>query len=238
MWGRYETGTEPGATVLAAAIQHGVDVLYVLTGRRYAAASPVSPDTTQAGSTKPGGVTSSSDGRQPVSGRSQFPGQSGAVRLSAAVEGELREYQVIEHITETVCAGRPASGGGSKAGSAGAAHTAAGPIAFETGYMAAALGRDGGGYLSLTVEGDSMSPTLHHGELVVVDATVQRVNVSGVYVLRFDGDLTIKRVTKKSDGSLVISSDNAQYARGDEVFTRDQAAGLAVIGRMVWPRAR
>lgn len=198
---------------------------------------PVRPDTMHAGTTDPGGALGSPVRRQTVSDRVQFAGSNGAVRLSAAVDGEIREYQVIEHITERVCAGKAASSSGVH-GSAGAAHTAAGPIAFERGYMAAAMGRADEGFLSVTVEGDSMSPALLHGDLVVIDSRVQRVNVSGIYVLRFDGDLTIKRVTKRSDGSLVVSSDNPQYSRGDEQFTRDQAATLVVIGRMVWPRVR
>lgn len=34
MWSKYESGAEPGATVLSRAAQLGVDVLYVLTGTR------------------------------------------------------------------------------------------------------------------------------------------------------------------------------------------------------------
>lgn len=34
MWAKYEAGAEPGAGVLASACDAGVDVVYVLTGRR------------------------------------------------------------------------------------------------------------------------------------------------------------------------------------------------------------
>lgn len=236
MLSRYENGvTEPGLGVLTKLAAKGVDVLYVLTGRRDPGLA-VRADTTHSDGTETGGVSGPPLERQSLFNTGQAPVTRGALHLTTTVDGEERWYQVIEHITEEVCAGRPV--GAAAAEPAAPARTAAGPIAFEQRYMAAALGRTDDGYLSLTVEGDSMAPALLHGDLAVIDTKVLRVNVSGIYVLRFDGDLTIKRVTKRSDGSLVISSDNPQYARGDEHFTRDQAATLQVIGRMVWPRVR
>lgn len=233
---RYETGeSAPGLQVLQKMAAHGVDVLYVLTGRRDPGLA-VRADTTHPDGTETGGASAVAVERQHQLNTGPAPRTKGAVHLTTTVDGEERDYQVIEHITEQVCAGRPVGTPGNEP--AEPARTAAGPIAFERHYMAAALGRADEAYLSLTVEGDSMSPALLHGDLAVIDTQVARVNVSGIYVLRFDGDLTIKRVTKRSDGSLVISSDNPQYARGDEAFTRDQATTLQVIGRMVWPRVR
>lgn len=237
MLSRYENGvTEPGLGALTKLAATGVDVLYVLTGRRDPGLA-VRADTTRVGGTDTGGAPVTPVERQSLLNTAPAPNAQGAVHLTTTVDGEERWYQVIEHITEGVCAGRPVGAAGAEP-AAPARTTAAGPIAFEQRYMAAALGRTDDAYLSLTVEGDSMAPALLHGDLAVIDTKVLRVNVSGIYVLRFDGDLTIKRVTKRSDGSLVISSDNPQYARGDENFTRDQATTLQVIGRMVWPRVR
>lgn len=198
---------------------------------------PVRPDTTRLHTAESGGVADAWHERQTATREAvrALP-STGAKHLINVVDGKTWEYQVVQHITEPVCAGRAAS---TQPGTPAApAHTPAGPMAFERHYMSQALGRADDSFLSLTVEGDSMAPALLHGELAVIDTQVTRVNVSGVYVLRFDGDLTIKRITKRSDGSLVISSDNPQYARGDEQFTREQAATLQVIGRMVWPRVR
>jgi hypothetical protein len=234
----YEAGVRsPDLAYLVRVAAGGVDVGFVVTGLR---ASPGDSGTPQLG------VHRVTEGLPPRVGVYPDVSRGAAAALSSdlaplqwAVQsgGERREYIVIEHITEPVCAGRTPSAAPGASGPA-AAHMQAGPIAFERRYMAAALGRADADFLTLNVEGDSMSPALLHGDLVAIDTQVTRVNVSGIYVLRFDGDLTIKRVTKRSDGSLVISSDNPQYSRGDEVFTREQAATLQVIGRMVWPRVR
>jgi phage repressor protein C with HTH and peptisase S24 domain len=150
--------------------------------------------------------------------------------------GERREYRVIPNITEHVCAGlAPAEGG---EGQQGARHAKAGVLAFESRYMRAALGSDDDRYMTLQVEGDSMVPTLLDGDLVAIDISATRINVSGIYVLRFAGQLTIKRVMRKSDGSVLVASDNRAYAAADESFTAAAAETLAVVGRMVWPRVR
>lgn len=45
MWAKYEAGAEPGAKTLTAMAEAGVDVMYVLTGRRaFVPAAPVVPE--------------------------------------------------------------------------------------------------------------------------------------------------------------------------------------------------
>lgn len=61
----------------------------------------------------------------------------------------------------------------------------------------------------LPIKGDSMSPGLKTSDIVLIDLTHQRGD--GVFVLRLNGALRIKRLQWLADGRLRISSDNPIY---------------------------
>ena len=82
------------------------------------------------------------------------------------------------------------------------------------------------------VRGDSMEPTLCNGDEVLVDASdaAQRIR-DGIYVLKMDRMLVVKRIAVKP-GSQVISvkSDNTAYPSWDDIDRAD----LEIIGRVIW----
>jgi phage repressor protein C with HTH and peptisase S24 domain len=65
----------------------------------------------------------------------------------------------------------------------------------------------------IRVEGDSMAPLLAHGDQILVDRARRQPDRrgSGLWVLRLDGELRVKRV-RADRGQLVLSSENADYA--------------------------
>lgn len=84
----------------------------------------------------------------------------------------------------------------------------------------------------LTVKGDSMSPTLNDGDMILVDLRSQRIEDSAIYVLEFDDALLVKRIQRKLDGSVVIKSDNQLY--DEEIIQKDRVGALRIVGRVVW----
>ncbi len=79
------------------------------------------------------------------------------------------------------------------------------------------------------VRGDSMQPLLADGDLIVVDTARRRPDPrgSGLWVVRTDGEIRVKRVVPGS-GGLRLVSDNPDYA------VEVRAAGeVEVIGRVV-----
>ncbi len=88
----------------------------------------------------------------------------------------------------------------------------------------------------ISVKGDSMVPTLSSGDMVLIDTHSGRVENDAVYVLQHEGDLRVKRIQRKMDGTLVVMSDNKQYS--DEVLSPPNAALLNVVGRVVWAGRR
>ena len=95
--------------------------------------------------------------------------------------------------------------------------------------------RPGGGKAGLSVirvKGDSMLPTLSDGNEILVDERDARDRLrDGVYVLRVDGALMVKRLVREGDG-FVVRSDNRQAG------PVDLAGGVEVIGRVLWAGRR
>jgi len=82
------------------------------------------------------------------------------------------------------------------------------------------------------VVGDSMEPTLSDGDEVMVDASDHGSRLrDGIYVLRADDALVVKRVTLKPGGrKITISSDNSSYPSWDDVDRSE----IQVVGRVIW----
>lgn len=105
------------------------------------------------------------------------------------------------------------------------------PIAFDRAWLRGIGVRDPGRLSMIRVEGDSMAPTLADGDEILVDRcdTHERLR-DGIYVIRSDDLLVVKRVVVAPGGKVRVGSDNAAYPPWPE---RD-AGMLEVIGRVVW----
>ena len=85
---------------------------------------------------------------------------------------------------------------------------------------------------AILVVGDSMEPSLNAGDMVLIDRSDKHLR-DGVYVLRMDGDLFIKRLSRMPETKMLVSSDNPIY----EKFTIDlerPPTDFEVIGKVVW----
>jgi phage repressor protein C with HTH and peptisase S24 domain len=84
----------------------------------------------------------------------------------------------------------------------------------------------------IQVAGDSMAPTLVNGDDILVDRSDAGGQLrDGIYVLRFEDSLMVKRLALNPVGAqLSIRSDNSDYPNWENC---DQAA-VSVIGRVVW----
>ncbi len=81
----------------------------------------------------------------------------------------------------------------------------------------------------LEASGDSMEPTIGDGDLLIID-TSERTVRDAIYVLRRNGNILVKRLQRRSDGSLSLLSDNPIFA--EERVPRDDAEDLQIIGRV------
>src|SRR5690348_17659523 len=86
------------------------------------------------------------------------------------------------------------------------------------------------------VEGDSMAPTLNAGDDILVDLgdSVERLR-DGIYVLRIDDALVVKRVALNPIGrSVTVQSDNPAYPDWPDCTLGE----INCIGRVVWAGRR
>jgi SOS-response transcriptional repressor LexA len=88
------------------------------------------------------------------------------------------------------------------------------------------LAKYGKNLAALTVEGDSMYPTLDRGDMVVCDSLGW--SGEGVYALRMGGEGFVKRLTK-APGKLIILSDNSKYPPLEEP---EGSQDYEIIGRV------
>ncbi len=109
------------------------------------------------------------------------------------------------------------------------AHTRFG---FDERWLARLTRAKGTSLSIINVAGDSMEPTLSSGDEVLVDASDQSSRLrDGIYVLRADDALVVKRVTLKPGGrKITISSDNPAYPSWDDVDRSD----IQIVGRVIW----
>ncbi len=83
----------------------------------------------------------------------------------------------------------------------------------------------------LTVSGDSMIPTLSDGDCILVDTLETTLKRDGIYVIRNDETLSVKRISvNPSTGLLAIKSDNPLY----ETWPDCKPSDINIIGRVIW----
>jgi phage repressor protein C with HTH and peptisase S24 domain len=88
------------------------------------------------------------------------------------------------------------------------------------------LARYGEHIAALTVDGDSMEPTLHRGDMVVCDS--MGWSGEGIYGLRIGDSGFVKRITK-APGKVIIISDNPKYPIREEP---EESEDFHLIGRV------
>lgn len=84
----------------------------------------------------------------------------------------------------------------------------------------------------IKARGDSMEPTIHDGDLLLVDRSIETIKDDAIYILQADHHLIVKRVQQTVDGALIVISDNDRYR--DQTFDAIQAEKIKVAGRVRW----
>jgi phage repressor protein C with HTH and peptisase S24 domain len=105
-------------------------------------------------------------------------------------------------------------------------------LAFDPAWLRRIGASDGTALSIIRVEGDSMAPTLADGDEILVDRADggERLR-DGIYVLRRDDSLLVKRLSPSPAGDRVsVLSDNQDYRSWPDL----PVASIEVVGRVVW----
>ena len=85
------------------------------------------------------------------------------------------------------------------------------------------------------VSGDSMTPYLQDGDIVMVNLADTAIRSGERYLIAVDSEWKIKRLHKLVDGGVEIRSDNESPRHPTERVPAEHAAQfLRVLGRVVW----
>ena len=123
----------------------------------------------------------------------------------------------------------PVTGGGSVPDEASGSHDS---LAFPPALLRRITAAPAGGLKLLSISGDSMSPTLEDGDLVMVDTQRRMPSPPGIFILDDGVGLVAKRVDAIPNSwplALRLSSDNPAYSN-----YRRQVDEVHIVGRVVW----
>ena len=109
-------------------------------------------------------------------------------------------------------------------------------MAFRRDWLRGTLGLQLDRLALLNVDGDSMAPTLTHGDMILVDTREMDGLRPGIYVINLEGRLLVKRLQPAMNGSVKVVSDNERYS--SEVVEGDDLRQLQVVGQVVWQGRR
>lgn len=108
-----------------------------------------------------------------------------------------------------------------------------GYLAFEPSWLHR-MGLNRAELFTMPTMGESMEPTIKAGEYVLCSSAEHHTKIGdGIYVIRLEGNILVKRLQVLPGGILEISSDNAQFYKS---FTLDMKgnADFKILGKVVF----
>jgi transcriptional regulator with XRE-family HTH domain len=104
-------------------------------------------------------------------------------------------------------------------------------LAFPPNYLRKLTRSNPENLSIISVKGDSMEPTLHDDDIVMLDFSKRDLNFDGLFVLRFGETLHVKRVARSAKREHVkIISDNREVYPPEDMHLRD----VEVVGKVLW----
>jgi phage repressor protein C with HTH and peptisase S24 domain len=80
--------------------------------------------------------------------------------------------------------------------------------------------------------GDSMTPTVQDGDILLIDRAIESLTSDGIYLIEQFNNLQCKRLQLELGHGVIVKSDNPAYE--DQRLSFEQAASLRIAGRVIW----
>ncbi len=104
-------------------------------------------------------------------------------------------------------------------------------LAFPPDYLSRLTRSNPKNLAIISVKGDSMVPTLHDDDIVMLDHSKTSLAYDGLFVVRFWDALHVKRISRGSRAdTILIISDNKEHYPPQEL----PAEEVQVIGKVIW----
>lgn len=106
------------------------------------------------------------------------------------------------------------------------------PMAFRKYWIDNILGICAKSLIVIGVKGDSMEGEINNGDIILINKEDNAL-LNGIYVIRIDGDLIVKRIQRLPGGIIKVISANSSYD-SFEIDINNPPADFEAIGRVVW----
>jgi phage repressor protein C with HTH and peptisase S24 domain len=110
-------------------------------------------------------------------------------------------------------------------------------ISFEPEWLNKEIGVNPNDVFLMLVEGDSMYPTLKSDAMIMVNRNFNGLS-DGIYVMRHDHNLLVKRLQMLPGGIIKVKSDNNMYEPWEINKEHLNGTDIELIGRVVWSGQR
>jgi len=105
-------------------------------------------------------------------------------------------------------------------------------LAFRRDWVRQSLNVDPMHLALIDARGDSMSPTIESGDLLLLDTRSDAPRNEGIFVINLAGALLVKRLRIAISGEVEVISDNPKYR--SETISGSELDRLVLVGRVVW----
>lgn len=106
-------------------------------------------------------------------------------------------------------------------------------VNFSATWLRSTFGARPKDLCMINVTGDSMEPTLRAGDVLLIDCRVLRPDREGIYVVRINDAILVKRVQVLPGGVFRFTSDNPAF-QPFNVTPEDESNAPVIIGRALW----
>jgi phage repressor protein C with HTH and peptisase S24 domain len=110
-------------------------------------------------------------------------------------------------------------------------------ISFEPEWLNKEIGVNPNDVFLMLVDGDSMYPTLKSDAMIMVNRNFNGLS-DGIYVMRHDHNLLVKRLQMLPGGIIKVKSDNSIYESWEINKEHLNGTDIELIGRVVWSGQR
>lgn len=150
----------------------------------------------------------------------------GDQEMQTTIPGFSEDTRVLESLIPVYSVDASA-GGGSVVLEEEVTHS----LAFPAEYLKKLTSSQMGDLAIISVKGDSMEPTLLDDDVVLLDLSKTNLSFDGLFVLRFDDALHVKRIGRSGrKDHVTILSDNRDIYPPIEAPTKD----ITPVGKVLW----
>jgi len=85
----------------------------------------------------------------------------------------------------------------------------------------------------MRVDGDSMEPEIHHGDVVLIDQSQTTPRAGAMFAVGVE-DLVYIKMVDALPGKIILKSSNETYAPLEIDARGDLADGIRIVGKAIW----